>query len=311
MKIISWKIDSQLEQELENHYQSRRSFEAAKKSPQDVISEYTFSYGAPNLKLKDIDSFLSFIELVIGRKIVGEGLEVGAGPGTHSAILANRPLVTRVYAVEASRLIVENLMPIVVPYVLKEKEGKVVGVIGDFSNLELPDESLDFVFDFFSLHHSPNLKRTLTEIHRVLRPGGVLICLDKARDDSLTEADLNKLLDVEYGANFKKEMGIPESQSHTRRMNGENEYRRSDWFRFFDEAGFCEKSHFNIARTNSRLPIVAFLKSLLGKMPPKFQLIVTNFLPKKITSSISADSRLYYDIVNKYQKEISLLVAIK
>jgi len=311
MKIISWQIDSQLEQELENHYQSRRSFEAAKKSPQDVISEYTFSYGAPNLKLTDVDSFLNFVELVIGRKIVGEGLEVGAGPGTHSAILANRHLVTKVYAVEASRHIVQNLMPVVVPHILREKEDKVVGVIGDFSNLELQNESLDFVFDFFSLHHSPNLKKTLTEIHRVLKPGGVLICLDKARDDSLTEADLNKLLDVEYSAHFKREMGIPESQSHTRRMNGENEYRKCDWFSFFKGAGFREWSHFNVARTNSRFALVSFFKFILSKIPPKFQIIITNFLPKKITSSISAESRLYSSIVNNYQKEISLLVAIR
>src|SRR5687768_17246015 len=43
---------------------------------------------------------------------------------------------------------------------------------------DLPDGSFDFVYSHGVLHHTPNLRKALAEVHRVLRPGGkVLIML--------------------------------------------------------------------------------------------------------------------------------------
>jgi SAM-dependent methyltransferase len=46
--------------------------------------------------------------------------------------------------------------------------------LGDAEKLDFPDESFDFVFSNGVLHHIPNISRGLTEIRRVLKPGGEL-----------------------------------------------------------------------------------------------------------------------------------------
>jgi ubiquinone/menaquinone biosynthesis C-methylase UbiE len=43
--------------------------------------------------------------------------------------------------------------------------------------LDFPDGSFDIVFSHGVLHHSPNIKKIVAEIHRVLRPGGRVVVM--------------------------------------------------------------------------------------------------------------------------------------
>lgn len=43
----------------------------------------------------------------------------------------------------------------------------------DAENLPFPDESFDIVYSWGVLHHSPNTPRAISEVHRVLKPGGI------------------------------------------------------------------------------------------------------------------------------------------
>ena len=54
--------------------------------------------------------------------------------------------------------------------------------IGDVTNLPYEKDSFDAVFDFWILHHVPNWKRALEEIHRVLEPWGLLVLEDLSLD---------------------------------------------------------------------------------------------------------------------------------
>jgi ubiquinone/menaquinone biosynthesis C-methylase UbiE len=49
---------------------------------------------------------------------------------------------------------------------------------GDVSGLEFPDASFDLVVDFGILHHVPNWRSALAEIHRVLNIGGEFLFED-------------------------------------------------------------------------------------------------------------------------------------
>jgi len=45
----------------------------------------------------------------------------------------------------------------------------------DAENLELPPNYVDLIYSFGVLHHTPNIKKAILEIHRVLRPGGLVV----------------------------------------------------------------------------------------------------------------------------------------
>ncbi len=44
--------------------------------------------------------------------------------------------------------------------------------VGDAGAISVPDATYDAVFDFGIIHHVPEWRRALTEVHRVLKPGG-------------------------------------------------------------------------------------------------------------------------------------------
>lgn len=45
-------------------------------------------------------------------------------------------------------------------------------IVGDAESLPFPSGSFDGVYSWGVLHHSPDTRRTIREVHRVLRPGG-------------------------------------------------------------------------------------------------------------------------------------------
>lgn len=312
MRIESWEMDPALREELNAHYKTKLAPALKDGGPMQAVRGITFDGAAPQIELEDVEGFIDFVDRkFLADGIRGVGIEVGAGPGTFSALFAKRPGVERVYAVDACEAIVRELMPAVVPYVAGASADKVVGCIGDFSRIGLPDASVDFVFDFFSLHHSDDLARTSRELVRILKPGGFVLCFDKARDDRLTDADLDRLLDREYSPAFKRSMGIDPSSRWTRRMNGEKEYRRSDWKRAFEGAGFRDFTHHHVARIRGRHPAIVAAKRIFALLPPRTQAAVMDLLPLKPQNDLSPKGRVYTDLLERFPKEISLMIARK
>ncbi len=96
--------------------------------------------------------------------------DVGAGTGFVSAGLA--PLVRRVYMVDGSAAMLDVARKNLSQF------GNVEFHEADGSRLPFPSESLDAVFANMYLHHASDPLAAITEMVRVLRPGGRLVITD-------------------------------------------------------------------------------------------------------------------------------------
>jgi ubiquinone/menaquinone biosynthesis C-methylase UbiE len=99
-------------------------------------------------------------------------LEVGPGPGVTTELLHSR--VPRLTCIEVDSGYAESLG--------RRMSGRNVTVLhGDGAAMPLPDASFDGAVCFTMLHHVPSVElqdRLLSEVARVLRPGGVFAGVD-------------------------------------------------------------------------------------------------------------------------------------
>ena len=66
----------------------------------------------------------------------------------------------------------------------KPEAGPLSWLVGDMTSLPVVSSSIDVVTTGYGLRNVPDLPRALAEIHRVLRPGGVMCSLDFNRPES-------------------------------------------------------------------------------------------------------------------------------
>lgn len=173
----------------------------------------------------------------IKHQVKGEAIDVGSGTGVGAGILSRFDFISKVYAVEFSEQFVLSIMPVVFESI-KANRSKIQRVVGDFNNLQVLDSSQACVLDIDSFHHAEDLDFTLRECSRVLKPGGVVVSIDRAWDDHYTRAELDSMLDAELNANLRKKYGIPDGQSFTRGDFGEHEYTIREWLELFAKNGF-------------------------------------------------------------------------
>ncbi len=312
MEIINWPIGKKLKAELENHYRTSFALALKNKQPWEIVSRLTFDSVAPNLKPEEVYELFDWVNRrILNSKLRGIGLELGAGACFMSATMAINPAVEKIYAVEAVENIACQLGPKIIDYVLADRSDKVSICVGEFDRLDLPNQSIDFIFDFFSLHHSDNLSQTLNEAFRVLKPGGFIFCFDKARNNKLSIDALNHLLDKEYDWKSKILMGLPPDKPHTRRQNGEKEYRLKDWQQAFLSAGFDRLDHYHLARiAGGRMS--RWLKTFVSWWPIERQTKITGpIYGGKSYNHLEMSNLVFCPKVNNFPKEISLLIGYK
>jgi ubiquinone/menaquinone biosynthesis C-methylase UbiE len=112
-----------------------------------------------------------------------ELLDIGCGPGTITIDLASRVAPGRVLGLDREAQVIEQAEQF-----LSERNagnagdagdaGNVSFVVGDVYGLELEDDSFDVVHAHQVLQHLTDPVKALTEMRRVLRPGGQLAVRD-------------------------------------------------------------------------------------------------------------------------------------
>lgn len=126
----------------------------------DAIERYRYVEYAPWMK-----QAIGF-ERYAGKRL----LEVGCGTGTDLLQFARGGAI--VTGVDLTPRSIE----------IARRRFEVYGLAGEFAiedgeNLSFPDASFDAVYSFGVLHHTPDTHRAVSEIHRVLKPGGTAIVM--------------------------------------------------------------------------------------------------------------------------------------
>lgn len=93
-------------------------------------------------------------------------LEVGCGRGVGMEILLS------LGAAQVMGFDLDPKMVVLAQKRLAKYGQRAKAFVGDAEAIDHPSESFDAVVDFGILHHVPNWQRALTEIARVLKPGG-------------------------------------------------------------------------------------------------------------------------------------------
>jgi radical SAM superfamily enzyme YgiQ (UPF0313 family)/ubiquinone/menaquinone biosynthesis C-methylase UbiE len=96
-----------------------------------------------------------------GKKV----LEIGIGMGTDNLNLARRG--ANMHGIDLTPRNLEITKKRLSLYGLNSQL-----VTADAENLPYADNSMDFIYSFGVIHHSPDTERIISEIHRVLKPGG-------------------------------------------------------------------------------------------------------------------------------------------
>jgi ubiquinone/menaquinone biosynthesis C-methylase UbiE len=124
-----------------------------------------------------IDAVAASLRELLSRRRNVRMLELGAGTCLTSLLLKKRFAISEVTCADISRKRMETLAPKYAELVGVNLEG-VSFVEADFSNpLPFKNEIFDLVVFDAALHHSANIWLTLSQCHRILRPGGVLLAL--------------------------------------------------------------------------------------------------------------------------------------
>ncbi len=103
-----------------------------------------------------------------GRLEGGHALEVGCGGGAGVEIILDRFGAAEVHAFDLDPKMVDRARR----RLASRPSGQVRLAVGDLESIDAEDATFDAVFDFGAVHLVPDWQAALSEVRRVLRPGG-------------------------------------------------------------------------------------------------------------------------------------------
>lgn len=152
------EVRSFWERHVNNEYYTRRERGSTRYFEEIARRRYRYHYHLPEL--------FDTLNLSHGNRL----LELGCGIGIDATCLAARGF--RVTGVDLTQSALNTAGD-------REREtGRGVNYcMADGEALPFPSAHFDYVYSFGVLHHTPNMRTAVSEIHRVLRPGGVCLAM--------------------------------------------------------------------------------------------------------------------------------------
>lgn len=257
--IPEWPIPDAFKDAKEVTYRDRMGEHLLAMKPNEIVKYYAYH------TFEEMEEWLHLFKKYA--PINGIGLELGAGCGVMATVFAKEPKVQLILGVEVVDSMTHKIMPKVAQGYLGAESHKMVPVLGTFDDLQIPNNSIDFIVEMDSIHHSHNLKQTFAESYRVLKKGGVMIFLDRCHPDTLSDQKVNELLDVEYTLDWINHNFYPPGSILTRRENGEHEYRKKEWLAAIHDAGFTVE---RLVKCYKKTTIKSALSNVLGFIRDSF-----------------------------------------
>ena len=155
---------------------------------------------------QDPDQFLADL---LGEISAAQVLDVACGPGGFTNILVQGlKEFARLTAVDVDEEMIARAHQNI-------DDQKVDFKVMDAADLQFPDDCFDIVGCAFSFHHLPHPERTIAEIRRVLKPGGVAIFVEMYRDH-LTETQKTESELHHWAGRIDTARGISHRQTYLR-----------------------------------------------------------------------------------------------
>lgn len=126
-------------------------------------------------------------------------LEIGCGRGAGAVYLYDAFSPACIHAFDIDDRMVRKARR----FAGRDYEGRIRFYVADAANIPAGDGTYDAVFDFFTLHHVDDWKKSLSEISRILKPGGYF-AFGELYGSAVKSYDLRNLLHLPVGERFDR-----------------------------------------------------------------------------------------------------------
>ena len=137
-------------------------------------------------------------------------LEIGCGQGAGAKIIYDLFCPQRYFGIDLDPRMIRRA---------KRKAGALPNATfmeGDVSSLQFPDSSFDLIIEFGIVHHVPNWKDSLAEVHRTLKIHGEFLFEDLSLEtwERGIGIPFKRIADHPYDQMFRKQEFVDELLSH-------------------------------------------------------------------------------------------------